>query len=235
MRSPAHILLDAVSRHYRAPSGTVRAVDAVTLSVEPGSSLAVTGPSGCGKSTLVALIGGLEVPSAGRVVIDGRVISSLSGRGRARIRREEFGLVFQSDNLLPFLTAAENVALRLAVSRRPDGLTSGIGLLGTLGMAEHADKFPDQLSGGQRQRVAVALAVVHGPRVLLADEPTGSLDAANAAGLVDLLLAVQHRVAATLVVVTHDPCVAARLDRTITLRAGTIVGDTDDRCPGTES
>ena len=235
MSSSAGILLESVSKHYARRAGTIRAIDGISLHVEAGSTLAITGPSGCGKSTLVALMAGLEVPSGGRVAVGSHTISSLSDRRRARLRREEFGLVFQSGNLLPFLTAAENVGLRLALSGCSDGGSRGAELLHAVGLAQHADKLPDMLSGGQRQRVAVAAALVHSPRIVIADEPTGSLDAVNAALLVNVLLAVQRGAGATLVVVTHDPVVAARMDRTIRLRDGRLAGDTElvQASPGT--
>jgi putative ABC transport system ATP-binding protein len=220
---PAGIRLDAVSKQYTTPAGLVRAVNGITLEVEPGGSLAITGPSGCGKSTLLGLIGGLEAPTTGRVSIGGREISSLPEPQRARLRRAELGLVFQSDNLLPFLTAVENVGLQLALNAAVDGDQRCTEVLGELGLAEDADKLPDQLSGGQRQRVAVARALIHRPRVILADEPTGSLDAETSATVVDLLLAAQRESGATLVVVTHDRGFARRLDRTLQLRDGRLV------------
>lgn len=219
---PAGIRLDSVSRHYRTPAGVVHAVDGITLEVEPGSSLAITGPSGCGKSTLLGLIGGLETPTAGRVVVGGREISSLPERQRARLRRDELGLVFQADNLLPFLTAVENVALQLALHSSTDGFERCLEVLADLGLEEEAGKLPDQLSGGQRQRVAVARALIHRPCVILADEPTGSLDSENSAAMIDLLLAAQREVGTTLLVVTHDSGVARRLDRTLILRDGRL-------------
>jgi ABC-type lipoprotein export system ATPase subunit len=216
------IALDSVSKHYETEAGVVRAVDGVTLEIVAGGSVAITGPSGCGKSTLLGLIGGLDVPTAGRVRVGPAWLSDLAERERARVRQEELGFVFQSDNLLPFLTAAENVSLQLALrSGDADGARAA-DLLGRLGLAEHVDKLPDQLSGGQRQRVAVARALVHEPGVILADEPTGSLDAENAAGILELLLDFQQARTATLVVVTHDHGVAARLDRTISMRDGRL-------------
>jgi putative ABC transport system ATP-binding protein len=219
---PAGITLDSVSRHYGTPAGLVRAIDGITLAVEPGSSLAITGPSGCGKSTLLGLIGGLETPTAGRVVVGGREISSLRESQRARLRRDELGLVFQADNLLPFLTAFENVALQLALHSSTEGFERCLEVLAELGLEEETDKLPDQLSGGQRQRVAVARTLIHRPCVILADEPTGSLDAVNSAAMIDLLLAAQREAGTTLVVVTHDPEVARRLDRTLILRDGQL-------------
>jgi putative ABC transport system ATP-binding protein len=222
LTAPAAVRLEAVARHYDSPAGTVRAVDGVSLEIAAGSSLAITGPSGCGKSTLLGLIGGLEAPSAGRVWIGDLELSGLAEAERARLRRASLGLVFQSDNLQPFLTAAENVALQLALSGATDGYERCVELLTALRLADHADKLPDQLSGGQRQRVAVARALVHRPRLILADEPTGSLDADTSAAVIDSLLAAHRELGATLVVVTHDRAVAGRLQRTMGLRDGRL-------------
>jgi putative ABC transport system ATP-binding protein len=221
--SAAAIALDAVSKHYETPAGLVRAVDEITLDVQAGSSLAITGSSGCGKSTLLGLIGGLEVPTAGHVTVGDQQISSLPEQERARLRRDELGFVFQADNLQPFLTALENIGLQLALKGSRNGYGRARELLDELGLEAHADKLPDQLSGGQRQRVAIARALVHRPRLILADEPTGSLDEDNSHAIVDLLLTAQRAAGgATLVVVTHDPAVAARLGRTVRLRDGRV-------------
>lgn len=225
MSAGAGIRLDDVTKRYETAAEVVRAVDGVSLDVQPGTSLAITGPSGCGKSTLLGLIGGLDVPTAGKVSIGGREISTLPEWDRAHVRRHEIGLVFQSDNLLPFLTATENVSLQLALDDPGDGTARSLELLVELGLAEEADRFPDQLSGGQRQRVAVARALVHRPSLIVADEPTGSLDAESARAVVDLLLAAQRASGATLVLVTHEPLVARRLDRT----AGMLDGRLADR------
>ena len=219
------IRLESVQKRYATPAGAVHAVDGISLDVEAGTSAAITGPSGCGKSTLLGLIGGLEAPTAGRVVVDGQELSDLSERQRTRLRRDEFGLVFQSDSLLPFLTVVENVALRLALDGEGGEYRRCLELIAELGLADQADKLPDQLSGGQRQRVAVARALVHEPRLILADEPTGSLDARNSRLVIDLLVAAHRRVGATLVVVTHDPAVASRLDRVLSLRDGRLIDD----------
>jgi putative ABC transport system ATP-binding protein len=199
----------------------VRAVDGISLEIEPGSSVAITGPSGCGKSTLLGLIAGLETPATGSVTLGGEEVSSLPEAARAGLRRREIGLVFQSDNLQPFLTALENVGLALAL-RGADGYARCAEVLEELGLGGEAGKLPDELSGGQRQRVAVARALVNRPGVVLADEPTGSLDAGNSATIVDLLRAAQHGTGATLVVVTHDPHVAGRFDRTVALLDGRV-------------
>lgn len=233
MRTPADIRLEAVSKHYTTPAGVVRAVDGITAEVESGTSLAITGPSGCGKSTLLGLIAGLDVPTHGRVLIGEQAVSSLSDGERAQIRHDDLGLVFQSDNLLPFLTAVENLALQLALGSAADGFDRCVRLLDRLGLGDSLDKLPDQLSGGQRQRVAVARAIVHEPRIVLADEPTGSLDPDNAGAIVELLLAAQHELGTTLVVVTHDEAVARQLDRTIIMRDGRQVRVAPDReAPG---
>ncbi|MGH2973369.1 MAG: ABC transporter ATP-binding protein [Solirubrobacterales bacterium] len=219
------IRLDSAGKEYLTAAGSVRAVDAISLEVEAGARVAITGPSGCGKSTLLALVGGLEAPTAGRVFVDGEELSGLSDRERARLRRQEFGFVFQSDSLLPFLTVIENVGLQLALHGASDDCQRSLELLADLGVADHADKLPDQLSGGERQRVAVARALVHEPRLILADEPTGSLDARNSEVVIDLLVAAQREVGATLLVVTHDPGVARRMDRELGLRDGQLVYD----------
>lgn len=222
MKPPARVRIEAVSKHYRTPAGIVRAVDGISVDVEGGTSLAITGPSGCGKSTLLGLIGGLDLPTEGRVLIDEQPISTLAERARVDLRHSELGLVFQSDNLLPFLTAVENVGLQLALNSRADRHARCLELLARLGLGDSVDKLPDQLSGGQRQRVAVARALVHEPRIVLADEPTGLLDADNSALILELLVAAQHERHTTLVVVTHDLEVARQLDATIAMRDGKL-------------
>jgi putative ABC transport system ATP-binding protein len=217
-----------LEKEYGRGAGLVHALNAVELEVAPGETLAVMGPSGCGKSTLLGLIGGLEAPTAGRVSIGGQEISRLSEPERARLRRNQFGFVFQADNLMPFLTAAENVGLQLALNGATNGYQRCVEVLAELGLADDVDKLPDQLSGGQRQRVAVARGLIHQPQLILADEPTGSLDEDNSAIVIDLLLAAQTELGATLVVVTHDLGVAGRLDRTLRIRDGRL---TDEATP----
>jgi putative ABC transport system ATP-binding protein len=224
VRRPAGIALREVAKHYATPAGQVRAVNGISLDIEPGSSLAITGPSGCGKSTVLGLIAGLETPAAGSVTVGGEEISSQSEAARTRLRRLEIGLVFQADNLQPFLTAIENVGLAVAL-QGAGGYERCAEVLEDLGLAGEAGRLPDELSGGQRQRVAVARALVNRPAVILADEPTGSLDARNSTAIVDLLLRCQRAAGATLVVVTHDQEVARRLDRTVVLRGGKLEGD----------
>ena len=218
----ATIDLHEVTKHHPTEAGLVPALAGVTLHVAPGERVAITGPSGCGKSTLLGLIAGLDTPSEGRVAIDGVELSSMSDDERADLRRHEIGMIFQADNLLPFLTATENVSLQLSLADREGAHARSTDLLAHLGLSQEAGKLPDELSGGQRQRVAVARALVHHPSLLVADEPTGSLDMANAMGVIDLLVDATRATGATLLVVTHEPEVGARLDRTIGLRDGRL-------------
>ena len=208
---------------YVTLAGPLRALDCSELSVEAGASLAIVGPSGCGKSTMLCMLAGLAQPSTGSVDIGGTVMTDLSEAERIAFRKTTIGMVYQADNLLPFLTLAENIRLQLALSGNTDNAeTRTADLLDRLGIGALGDRLPDQLSGGQRQRAAIVRAIVHRPSLILADEPTGALDVANAAGVIDLLLEVQRQLGATLVIVTHDPSIARRMQRTVTLRAGSI-------------
>ncbi len=227
MSTGAEVIVESVTKHFTTDAGLVRAVNGISLAVMPGSSLAITGPSGCGKSTLLSLIGGLEAPSHGRVTIGDQVVSELADEERARLRREQIGFVFQSHNLQPFLTAVENVSLSLALNSRGDGYERSLELLAGLGLAAATAKYPDQLSGGERQRVAVARALVHQPRLILADEPTGSLDTDNSIAVIDILREAQAEAGATLIVITHDSAIAQRLDNQVRLRDGEVVEDSD--------
>ena len=222
MTTDASIRVESVVVEHATPGGPVFALDGVSFAVDAGSSVAVTGPSGCGKSTLLGVLGALAVPTSGAVRVGDQEISSLPERGRSEFRRTHVGFVYQADNLLPFLTVAENVGLQLALDGESTGADRSLELLDRLGLAREAQRLPDHLSGGQRQRVAVARAVVHRPEVILADEPTGALDAADAAGVIDLLLEVQREIGATLVMVTHDRDAARRMDRRIGLRDGRL-------------
>jgi putative ABC transport system ATP-binding protein len=218
----ASIRVDSLVVEHVTASGPVRALNEVSFAVEAGSSVAITGPSGSGKSTLLGVLGGLALPSSGTVRVGGEELSSLPERRRSDFRRTHVGFVYQADNLLPFLTVVENVSLQLALEGAATDLDRPRYLLDKLGLAGEAHRLPDHLSGGQRQRAAVARAVVHRPEVILADEPTGALDAANAAGVIDLLLEVQREIGATLVMVTHDRDAASRMDRRIGLQDGRV-------------
>jgi putative ABC transport system ATP-binding protein len=216
-----------VSRTYGQGAAQVRALDDVSLSVEAGSMVAVMGPSGSGKSTFLTIAGSLEEPSSGEVFINGTSLAQLSRNARAQLRRRQIGFVFQDFNLLPGLTAAENVALPLELDGTParKARVAGLKSLQELGLGERAGNFPDQLSGGERQRVAIARAVVGDRRLLLADEPSGALDSANGEAVMRLIHgACQRGVAA--VVVTHDAQLAAWADRVVFLRDGRVTDQT---------
>lgn len=222
MSIDASITVESVVVEHQTASGPVRALDGVSFTVDTGSSVAITGPSGGGKSTLLGVVGGLARPTSGTVRIGDSQISELSERDRSDFRRNHIGFVYQADNLLPFLTLLENVGLQLSLNGEPSGTGRSLAMLANLGLAGLAYRLPDHLSGGQRQRAAVARAIVHQPEIILADEPTGALDAANAVGVIDLLLGMQRELGATLIMVTHDRDAAGRLDRQIHLQDGRV-------------
>jgi putative ABC transport system ATP-binding protein len=196
----------------------------ITFELEPGAFLAIVGPSGSGKSTLLGLLAGLDRPRRGRVWIDGQDLGALSEDARARLRAEKIGFVFQSFHLIPTLTARENVLVPLELQGR-EARGRADELLARVGLGDRGHHYPAQLSGGEQQRVAVARAFSHGPRILFADEPTGNLDAATGARVIDLLVELNRETSTTLVLVTHDPDLAARARRVIRLRDGAVVAD----------
>jgi putative ABC transport system ATP-binding protein len=216
----AWIELTNVSKSY----GQQPVLDGASLTVERGEFVAVMGRSGSGKSTLLRIIGGLEAADAGSVRIDGTDLTALSETDRARRRREGLGFVFQSFNLIPTLTARENVELPLALNDVPqlELRQRSRALLEELGLASCADRFPEDISGGEQQRVAVARAVAHEPKLVLADEPTGNLDADTARHVLELLRRTCRDRNATLLVATHSAEVAAQAARVLTIRAGRI-------------
>jgi putative ABC transport system ATP-binding protein len=222
MTIDASITVNSVVVEHQTSSGPVRALDGVSFTLARGSSVAITGPSGGGKSTLLGVIGGLAQPTSGTVRIGGSEISDMSEGDRSDFRRSHIGFVYQADNLLPFLTLLENVGLQLALNGQSSGAGKSLAVLANLGLAGLAYRLPDHLSGGQRQRASVARAIVNEPEIILADEPTGALDAANAVGVIDLLLGMQREIGATLIMVTHDRDAASRLDRQINLRDGRV-------------
>ena len=227
--------LRKVSRSYGQGAAEVRALLDVDLAVGAGSMVAVMGPSGSGKSTLLTIAGSLEEPSTGDVLIDGAPLSRMSRNDKARLRRRTVGYVFQDFNLLPGLTVAENVALPLeldGVSARKARVAAGQAL-GGLGLGDRATRFPSELSGGERQRVAIARAVVGNRRLLLADEPSGALDSANAEAVMRMIHEACKRGVAA-VVVTHDAQLASWADRVVFLRDGRVVDQTAP-LPGPES
>ena len=224
-----------VSKVYGDGAAQVRALDEVSLTVEPGALVAVMGPSGSGKSTMLTIAGSLEEPTSGEVLVDGRALSGMSRNDRARLRRRSIGYVFQNFNLLAGLTAAENVSLPLELDGIParPARAAGLRALDELGLGDRASRFPDELSGGERQRVAIARAVVGERRLLLADEPSGALDSANAEAVMRLVrTACRGEVAG--VVVTHDAQLASWADRVVFLRDGRMIDQTSP-LPGPES
>src|SRR6202162_198661 len=216
-----------VSRTYGQGAAEVHALYDVDLSVEAGAMVAVMGPSGSGKSTLLTIAGSLEDPTEGEVLGRGAPLSGMSRNDKARLRRRTVGYVFQDFNLLPGLTAAENVALPLELDGMAAGKARAAGLraLEGLGLGERSSRFPDELSGGERQRVAIARAVVGERRLLLADEPSGALDSTNGEAVMRLVLGACHEGLAA-VVVTHDAQLASWADRVVFLRDGGVVDQT---------
>jgi len=215
-----------VTKEYSSDDVTVTALRGVELTVAAGEFVAVMGPSGCGKSTLLHLLGGLDTPTAGEIVLEGRTLASLSDRELTLVRRHRVGFVFQFFNLVPVLTAAENIALPAVIdgrngAARDERLTE---LLQSLRLDAVADKVPSRLSGGEQQRVAIARAMFNRPAVLLADEPTGNLDRRSSEEVMDVFAAC-HADGQTIVLVTHDPIVAARASRVVFLRDGRLVGE----------
>jgi putative ABC transport system ATP-binding protein len=226
-RSPS-IELTRVSRTYRAGRPEeVRALRGIDLTIAPGDFVSVEGPSGCGKTTLLNLLGLLDAATGGEVRWDGRPVGSRSDRERARLRLEGVGFIFQRFYLLPTLTARENIELPMRALRVPhaERTRRSADLLREVGLAGKENSFPHQLSGGEEQRVAVARALGNRPGLLLADEPTGELDSVNATAVLDLLERVRADRDATLVVVTHNPEVARRARRHLTMRDGVVAAD----------
>jgi predicted ABC-type transport system involved in lysophospholipase L1 biosynthesis ATPase subunit len=230
-REPVDAALDAVrlegvTRSYPTGAGEISALHDVCCVVAPGASVAVTGPSGSGKSTLLNLIAGLDRPSAGRVTVFGSRLDTMREAALTAFRARYLGFVFQDPHLLPALTALENVvAARLPWSSRRTLEPDARELLAAVGLAQRMDHPPGRLSGGERQRVGLARALLGRPRLLLADEPTGNLDAATTESLLDLLGQIRTDFALAMVVATHDPAVAATADRVLRLVGGHIVGD----------
>jgi ABC-type lipoprotein export system ATPase subunit len=220
--------LDGVSRTYDAGAADeVRALTEVDLRLAPGEFVSVEGPSGCGKTTLLNLLGLLDAPTVGELRWDGTSVGGRKDAERARLRLVTVGFIFQRFYLLPTLTAAENVELPLRALRVPraERRARAEALLREVGLEGRLRAYPHQLSGGEEQRVAIARAVANGPGLLLADEPTGELDSGSAQVVLDMLVRVREARRATLVLVTHNPEVAARARRHLTLRDGRIVAD----------
>jgi putative ABC transport system ATP-binding protein len=223
--APAAVAATALARHYGDGDAAVHALRGVSLEVPRGQFTAVMGPSGSGKSTLMHLLAGLDTPSAGTVRIGGEDITAMGDRRLTKLRRTHIGFVFQSFNLLPTLSAEENVVLPLSVAGRKPDREALEALLARVGLLDRRDHRPAQLSGGQQQRVAIARALISTPTVLFADEPTGNLDSAAGAGVLELLRDAVDLDGQTTVMVTHDPRAAATADRVLFLADGRIVDD----------
>jgi putative ABC transport system ATP-binding protein len=215
---------ESLTQTYVSGGRELTVLQDVSFSVEPGAFLAIVGPSGSGKSTLLGLLAGLDRPRHGRVVLDGHDLASLDEDQRARLRAEKVGFVFQSFHLIPTLTARENVQVPLEL-RGQGGRARADELLVRVGLRDRGHHYPAQLSGGEQQRVALARAFSHEPRLLFADEPTGNLDAATGAAVIDLMAEMNRERGTTLVLVTHDPDLARRARRVIRLAHGVVASD----------
>jgi putative ABC transport system ATP-binding protein len=226
MTTPVLQLVDVVKRYGHGPT-EIRALTDVSLTVAPGELVAVRGPSGCGKSTLLHLAGGLEDPDAGRVVVNGHEVQAMSGAERAALRRQTVSYVFQRLNLVPGLTALENVMLPLELDgvRTGDARQRARQALVSVGLDRQLDRFPDDFSGGQCQRIAIARAIVGTRALLLADEPTGALDTTTGDAIIELLASLPGEHGTAVVLVTHEPRYAAWADRVVSLRDGRITGE----------
>ncbi|SNS66637.1 ABC transporter ATP-binding protein [Antarctobacter heliothermus] len=217
------MLLDVrnVTKSFAGADGPVPVLAGVDMALDLGQTLSLQGESGSGKSTLMHIVGALDTADSGEILFDGRDIAALDEAGRAALRRSEVGVIFQQFNLIPSLDVTENIRFQARLAGRED--PAGVAhLIEVLGLGPHARKYPEQLSGGQQQRVAIARALAVRPRLILADEPTGNLDEATAAEVLAQMLALVADTGAALMVVTHSPAVAARMDRQLHLRAGRL-------------
>jgi len=222
--NPTNIVqTEALGKQVTSPEGTLIILKDINLSIKQGESLAVIGVSGSGKSTLLGLLAGLDMPTAGRVILNGIDLSELNEDGRARIRNQFVGFVFQSFHLLPALTALENTALPLELAGSGQSEKLARQKLEEVGLAERLHHYPNQLSGGEQQRVAIARAFAGNPQILFADEPTGNLDQKTAKRIIDLLFKMNKENGTTLVMVTHDNEIAKNCDRQIVIAGGQLI------------
>jgi putative ABC transport system ATP-binding protein len=225
-----NIVLEArnLSKQVSSPEGPLTIVRDISLSVAASESIAIVGPSGAGKSTLLALLAGLDEPSSGEVWLAGTNLTALDEDGRALLRAQQVGFVFQSFHLVPSLTALENVMLPLELKRSRDARSAAIDMLARVGLSARLRHYPRQLSGGEQQRVALARASVGMPAVLFADEPTGNLDTATGARIAQLLFELNTGSQTTLVLVTHDVAIARRCGRVLSMQAGAMSSGPED-------
>lgn len=222
--SSAFIQIQRLARRYIEGGQQRNIFTGLDLDIERGAFIALLGPSGCGKSTLLNLLSGIDLPDAGTIRIDGCSLTGMNEQERTRFRRRHIGFVFQFFNLIPTLTVAENLLLPLELNRftTSDRCDRALELLDNVGLGDRRSSFPERLSGGEQQRLAIARALVHSPLLLLADEPTGNLDAAAGERILELLLKLHQETGTTIVMVTHSREVAARADRMLVLEAGQI-------------
>jgi putative ABC transport system ATP-binding protein len=211
-----------LGKRVQLPTGPLTILEGISFSIKAGETVAIVGASGSGKSTLLSLLAGLDTPSSGEVMLAGQALSRLDEDGRAALRGRHVGFVFQAFQLLPSLTALENVMLPLELVGRGDAETAACRILGQVGLGERLGHYPRQLSGGEQQRVALARAFVAEPDVLFADEPTGNLDTRTGASIIELLFELNAHHGTTLVLVTHDPALAERCQRVLRLDAGRL-------------
>ncbi len=214
-----------LSKEVSSPEGTLTILDDVSFTIDAGASVAVVGPSGAGKSTLLALLAGLDLPTRGHVELNGINLSSLDEDGRARVRADNVGFVFQSFHLVPSLNALENVMLPLELAGHEDARAAARALVDKVGLAERRSHYPAQLSGGEKQRIAIARAFATEPAVLFADEPTGNLDSRTGETIMELMFELNRTSSTTLVLVTHDTSLADRCKRILALDSGRLVED----------
>ena len=212
-----------VGKKVSSPEGSLTILDDISFAIDRGQSVAIVGPSGAGKSTLLALLAGLDLPTSGRIWLDGQELSALDEDGRAAVRAASVGFVFQSFHLVPSLNALENVMLPLELAGAGEPRASALQILDTVGLKERTRHYPAQLSGGEKQRVAIARAFATEPAVLFADEPTGNLDARTGENVMHIMFELNRNSSTTLVLVTHDRNLAERCDREIGLDAGRLV------------
>jgi len=219
------VLFEDVALTLASAAGPVDILRGISLTIEPGETVALVGPSGSGKSSLMMVLAGLERPSAGRVRLAGHDLGALDENALARLRRSHIGVVFQSFHLLPTMTALENVAIPLELAGRRDAMAAAEAALARVGLGHRLGHYPGQLSGGEQQRVAIARAFVAGPLLLLADEPTGNLDGATGRAVIECLFEEHARLGSALLLITHDASLAERCERRLHLADGRIVGD----------
>ena len=219
------LVAERLSKQVNTDDGTLLILHDVSFAVKAGEAVAIIGASGSGKSTLLGLLAGLDTPSSGRIVLDGHELAALDEDGRALFRGKNLGFVFQSFQLLPALNALENVMLPLELAGASNIRQRATQLLQRVGLGERLEHYPRTLSGGEQQRVAIARAFVSEPKLLFADEPTGNLDTATGASIIDLLFSLNRERGTTLVLVTHDAALGSRCNRRLEISAGQLVGD----------